>query len=333
MSQHRIHRHCLDAIGDTPLVELGRIFDESEGRVLAKLEFTNPGGSKMDRVGRQMLLDARREGSLAPHQTVVELSGGNTAIGLAMCCAVMGHPFVAVLPSTTPSDRVAAIEAYGGQVVLFETPPGCTFDRITAGEFDVARSTVERIIRERGAYRADPSRSLANFRAHRLGTAQEILRQTRGKFNAFCDFVGSGGTFSGCAAAFKEHRADIRCYVVEPEGAAVLSGREAQRSSHGILGGGYLRQDLELLDGERIDGYLEVSEDEAELEVRRLALQEGLLVGWSSGANVAAARKLLAGPRHGETLVVVLADSGMRYLSTSLWGGAAPTADGVVSPS
>ena len=278
MSGDELYGSCLDAIGETPLVELKRIFDESEGRVLAKLECTNPGGSKKDRVARQILVDARRDGRLGPHQTVVELTGGNTAIGLAMSCAVLGHPFVAVLPRTTPGERLAAIEAYGGEVVLFDSPGGA--GRVTAADLDVAEDLVTRIVAERGAFRADPLRSLANFRAHRVGTGPEILRQSGGRIDAFCDFVGSGGTLSGCAAAFKEHRADIRCYAVEPEGAAVLAGQEATRGEHGILGGGFSRTELPLLDRERIDGFVQVSEEEAELEARRLALKEGILAGW-----------------------------------------------------
>lgn len=315
------YRNVLRAVGETPLVELGRVFEESEGRVLAKLEFANPAGSKEDRVARQILLDARRKGSLAPHQTVVVLSGGNTAIGLAMCCAVLGHPFVAVLPRSTPPERITAIQAYGGEVVFFEPVEGSAPGRVTRFDLEVAEEEVQRIVRERGAYPADRFHDLAAFRAHRLGTGPEIVRQTGGRFDAFCDFVGSGGTLAGCAAAFKEHRADIRCYAVEPAGAAVLAGREPERDGHGILGGGYLRTDLTLLDRTRIDGFIEVTEEEAELEARRLALQEGILAGWSAGANLAAARKLLAGPRHGETVVVVLADSGFRYLSTTPWGG------------
>jgi cysteine synthase len=324
MGRDQIYRSTLDAVGETPLVQLSKMFDEGEGRVLAKLENTNPTGSKKDRVARQILMDARKDGRLAPHQTVVELTDGNTAIGLAMASAVLGHPFVAVMPDDVPEDRVVAIEAFGGRVVGFEASrePG----QVSQDDFQLAEDTIARIVREQGAFRADPFRSLANFRAHRLGTGPEIVRQSGGKIDAFCDFVGSGGTLAGCTAAFKEHRMDIRCYAVEPEGAAVLAGQEVTRDSHSIQGGGYQRTDLTLLDRDRIDGYVQVSDEQAELETRRLALQEGILAGWSSGANVAAARQLLAGPRHGETIVIVIADSGMRYLSSPLWGGATEAA-------
>ncbi len=317
---------ALDAIGETPLVELGRLFHESEGRVLAKLENLNPSGSRKDRVARQILLDARHDNRLSPHQTVVEMTNGDTGSGLALCCAVLQHPFVAVMSRGNPPERAAMMRAFGAEILLVDQAQGGEPGQVTSADLELVDRVTEQVVLERGAFRADQLHSLANFRAHRLGTGPEILRQSAGRIDAFCDFVGSGGTFAGCAAAFKEYRADLRCYVVEPVGAAVLAGQIVMDPSHSIQGGGYVIPDLELIDPDRIDGYVQVTDEEARQATRDLALKEGLFAGYSSGANLAAARKLLGGPCCGETLVIVIADTGLKYLSTDLWAEPLPAA-------
>ena len=309
----------IGAVGDTPLVELGRMFNEYEGRVLAKLEFLNPSGSKKDRVAVQILQDARMDGRLGPHQTVIEMTSGNAGGGLAMACAVLAHPFLAVISRGNSPERAAMMRAFGAEVVLVDQAEGGQPGNVTGADLALVEAETERLVLEHGAFRADPFRDLGSFRAHRLGTGPEILRQSGGDIDAFCDFVGSGGTFAGCAAAFKEYRPDIWCYVVEPTGAAVLAGEDGTASAHRIQGGGYGRTHLDLLDRSRIDGYLQVDAEEAIEASRELARREGLFAGISSGANLAAARKLLAGPRVGETIAIVLADTGFKYLSTDLW--------------
>jgi cysteine synthase A len=174
-------------------------------------------------------------------------------------------------------------------------------------------------VAERKAFRADQFHLAGNFRAHYLHTGPEILRQSGGNIDAFCDFVGTGGSFAGCAAAFKEFNPSIRCYIVEPDGAAVLAGEPAADPNHRIQGGGYAMADLPLLRPEHIDGYLKVTDSEAVQMARRLAREEGLFAGFSSGANVAAACALLQTSLCGKTIVVLLCDSGLKYLSTDLW--------------
>jgi len=176
-----------------------------------------------------------------------------------------------------------------------------------------------KIVSQRSAFRADQFQLQGNRNAHYLNTAREILRQTGGSLHAFCDFAGTGGSFAGCAAAFKEHDPSIRCFIVEPEGAAVLAGEPVTNPNHRIQGGGYSMATLPLLRPEHIDGYLQVSEAEAIRTARRLAKQEGIFSGFSSGANVAAALQLLQGQCRGSTIVVLLCDSGLKYLSTDLW--------------
>jgi cysteine synthase A len=317
-TQRRTLPSVLEAVGDTPLVELTRVFDEAEGRVLAKLEFLNPTLSRADRVARQIIEDAQAEKRLAPFQTVVEATSGNTGAGLAMACAVLRHPFIAVMSTGSSPERAAMIRAYGAEVILVEQAPGGRPGEVSGADRALVEARAAEIVHLNGAFLADQFKNVSSFRAHRLYTGPEILRQTAGRLDAFCDFVGSGGTLAGCAAAFKEFDARILCYAVEPSGAAVLAGRGLDEPRHGIEGGGYGRADLPLLDRDRIDGYLAVSAEEARAEATRLAAREGLFVGLSSGANVAAARQLLRGPLYGKTIVVVLADTGMKSLSSSV---------------
>jgi cysteine synthase A len=157
------------------------------------------------------------------------------------------------------------------------------------------------------------------MRAHYLHTAPEIFHQSGGAIDAFCDFVGSGGSFAGCAKYFKEHNPDIKCYIVEPAGAAALAGESVTRPNHKIQGGGYSMSELTLLDQDAIDGFLTVADEQAVNIARRLAKEEGIFAGFSSGANVAAALQLLQTTHRGQTIVVLLCDSGLKYLSTDLW--------------
>ena len=174
-------------------------------------------------------------------------------------------------------------------------------------------------MKEREAFRADQFLLKSSTRAHYLHTGPEIIRQSGGAIDLFCDFVGTGGSFAGCAAAFKEHNPAIQCYIVEPESAAVLANQPVTNPNHRIQGGGYSMAHLPLLDPAHIDGYLQVSDEEAIVMARRLARDEGIFAGFSSGANVATALRLLQSSHAGETAVVLLCDSGLKYLSTDLY--------------
>jgi cysteine synthase len=311
---------AVEAIGETPLVELGRIGKSAGGRILAKLDYLNPGLSKKDRIARQIIEDAEQSGSLRPGQTVAELTSGNTGTGLAIVCGVKGYPFVAVMSRGNSIERARMMRALGAEVVLVDQLPGSQPGQVSGGDLALVEETCQRIVRERGAFRADQFNLEGNFRAHYLHTGPEMLRQAGGRIDAFCDFVGTGGTFAGCAAALKGHNAAIRCCVVEPAGAAVLASRAVTQANHQIQGGGYSMQGLKMLRPEHIDGYLQVTDEEAIDCARRLAREEGIFAGFSSGANLAAALQLLAGPCKGKTVAIVMCDSGLKYLSTGLWG-------------
>jgi cysteine synthase A len=307
------------AIGDTPLVELSRLTRGLEGRILAKLEFLNPGFSKKDRIARQMIEEAEQQGALKAGQTVVELTSGNTGTGLAIVCAVTGHPFVAVMSKGNSVERARMMTALGAEVVLVDQAPGSPPGQVSGEDLALVEARAKEIVEQRGAFRADQFNLAGNPNAHALHTAQEILRQTGGKLDAFCDYVGSGGTFAGCARAFKAHDSAIACYVVEPADCAVLAGKAPTNPNHRLQGGGYSMPNLALLDRRHVDGYLQVTDAEAIDVARKLARVEGMFAGFSSGANVAAAMQLLRGPHRGRTIVVLLPDSGLKYLSTDLW--------------
>lgn len=324
----RTFSSVVEIIGETPLVELaritqiGRITQDGEdegGRVLAKLDYLNPGFSKKDRMARQIIEDAEAAGTLRPGQSVIELTSGNAGTGFAIVCAVKGYPFVAVMSRGNSEERARMMRALGAEVVLVEQMPGATPGKVTGADLERVEIEARRLVVERDGFRADQFRLEGNFRAHYLHTGPEILRQTGGEIDAFCDFVGSGGTFAGCAAAFKEYNPNIGCYVVEPAGAAPLAGQPVSRADHRIQGGGYSMPELDHLRREQIDGYLQVEDTEAMRMTRRLAREEGIFGGFSSGANLAAARQLLAGPYAGGTIVILICDSGLKYLSTDLW--------------
>jgi len=310
---------AVEAIGNTPVVELKRLSRAVDGRILAKLEYFNPGFSKKDRIARQIITDAEVSGALTPGQTVVELTSGNTGTGLAIVCGIKGYRFVAVMSKGNSIERARMMSALGAEVVLVDQLPDSIPGQVSGGDLELVERETQRIVKERNAFRADQFRLKSNFRAHYLHTGPEIIRQTNGKVDVFCDFVGTGGSFAGCAAALKEYNAKIKCFVVEPEGAAVLSGEPVTYPQHRIQGGGYAMADLSMMNADHIDGHLQVSDEQAIRIARRLAKEEGIFSGFSSGANVAAALKLLTGEFKGKTAVVLICDSGLKYLSTDLW--------------
>jgi cysteine synthase len=312
-------RSAIEAIGETPLVELGRITRNLPGRILAKLENLNPGYSKKDRIARQIIEDAEEAKTPQPGQTVVELTSGNTGTGLAIVCGIRGYPFVAVMSKGNSQERARMMAALGAEVVLVGQLPGSVPGQVSGGDLEQVERETQRIVQTRQAFRADQFKLEGNFRAHYLHTGPEILRQSENQIHAFCDYVGTGGSFGGCAAAFKVVNPQIKCYVVEPEGAAVLAGEPARHPNHRIQGGGYSMTNLKFVKPELVDGYLQVSDEEAIRAARRLAKEEGIFAGFSSGANLAAALQLLEGPLQGKTISIIICDSGLKYLTTDLW--------------
>lgn len=308
----------LEAIGKTPLVELSRLTAGCDGRILAKLEFLNPGGSKKDRVALQILKVAEASGELRPGQPVVELTSGNTGAGAAIVCAVLGHPFIAVMSAGNSVERAQMMRALGAEVVLVAQVAGSRPGQVSGSDLERVEACAADIVKSRKAFRLDQFHRKGNYEAHEA-TGAEFWRQSGGCITAFCDFVGTGGTFAGVTMALRAQSKAIRTYIVEPSGAAVLAGCDLHDENHRIQGGGYSMRSLPLLDEVAPDGYITVTDSEALSTARDLAIREGIFVGISSGANVAAALKLLSGPEKGGVIAVVLNDTGQKYFSTELW--------------
>lgn len=309
----------IDVVGNTPVVRLSRLTSGLQGSILAKLEYLNPGFSKKDRPAVQILEEAVHDRRLQPGQVVVELTSGNMGTGLAIACAVKGYRFVAVMSRGNSPERARMMAALGAEVILVDQSPGSVPGQVSGDDLELVEKETNRIVKERNAFRADQFALWGNYRAHYLHTGPEFLEQAGGELRVFCDFPGSGGSFAGCAAAFKEQDPSIRCFIVEPRGAAALSGTPVTKPSHRIQGGGYAIPSLQFINRAHVDGFLEVTDDEAIAAARMLARQEGIFAGFSSGANLAAALKLLSGPFHGSTIGVLMNDSGLKYLSTDLW--------------
>jgi cysteine synthase A len=314
-----IFSSVLGAIGNTPVISLSRLTKNEPGTILAKLEYLNPGFSKKDRPALQIIEDAESQGLLKPGQLVVELTSGNMGTGLAIACAVKGYRFAAVMSRGNSPERARMMAALGAEVILVDQLPGSVPGQVSGGDLELVERETQRLVKEKGAFRADQFRLWGNFRAHYLHTGPEFLEQSGHRIQAFCDFPGSGGSFAGCAAAFKESDASIQCVIVEPEGAAALAGQPVSRPQHRIQGGGYSMGGLTFLNPGHIDGYIQISDEEAATAARRLAKEEGVFGGFSSGANLAAALKLLRSTWRDKVVGILINDSGLKYLSTDLW--------------
>lgn len=311
----------IDSIGRTPLLELHRLKSRLafEGRILLKLEYLNPGFSKKDRIALEMIREAKADGSLRDGQTVVELTSGNTGTGLAIVCKALGHHFVAVMSRGNTVERARMMQALGAEVVLVDQAPGSPPNQVSGNDLALVEDRAAEIVRERDAFRADQFILPSSALAHERSTGPEIWAQSEETVEVFADFVGSGGSFTGISRYLRSVNPFLRAYVVEPEGAPVLSGGKVVEPNHKIQGGGYSMAKLPLIDEGLIDGFVRIDDDTAVAYSRLLASDEGVFGGFSSGANVAAAVELLEGPERGSTIAVIACDSGLKYLSTDLY--------------
>jgi len=311
-----------EAIGNTPIVNLSRITQKYGvvGNIYAKLEYLNPGFSKKDRIARQIIEEAEKEGTLKPGQPVVELTSGNTGTGLAIVCAVKGYKCYACMSKGNSEERARMMNALGAEVVLVDQMPNSVKGQVSGEDLALVEEKACKLVEELGAFRANQFLLQGNVHAHEYYTAKEIWEQCGGNIDAFADFMGTGGSFAGCAKSFKKQNGDIRCYAVEPAAAAIYSKREIKDGLHKIQGGGYAME-LPLVPPDLIDGVLMVSDEKAIETARNLARYEGIFAGFSSGANVFAALSLLEGQEKGKNIVVLLNDSGLKYLSTDLYEG------------
>ncbi|KAH0437317.1 hypothetical protein CcaCcLH18_03879 [Colletotrichum camelliae] len=310
-----------DAIGCTPLVRLDRITSSLglDGTIVAKLDYLNPGGSKKDRVAFGIIEEAERLGTLKPGQAVVELTSGNTGTGLSIVCAIKGYRFIAVMSKGNSVERARMMAALGAEVVLVDQMPGSIPGQVSGPDLRLVEEKAKQIETELGAFRADQFTRDGNWLAHYDGTGTELWEQTNGNLDGFVDYIGSGGTYAGVTKRLKALNPSSKCFIVEPEGAAVLAKQPVSQAEHPIQGGGYVMPDLVYLKDVPVDGYIQVTGDQAKQGARLLAKKEGIFGGFSSGANVSAAIELLKGPMKGKTIAIMICDSGLKYLSTDLW--------------
>jgi cysteine synthase A len=312
VSAPSLQSSAVGLIGGTPLVELARIAG-GRGRLLAKVEFLQPGGSVKDRAARAAIEAARADGRLTAGQAVAEMTSGNMGAGLAVVCAALGHPFHAFMSAGNSIERVRMLEALGAQVTRVPQVDGES-GRVTGADIAAAESAARAFAAERGAFYVDQFHNPAVARAHEEGTGPELWAQSGGRLDAFVAIVGTGGTFVGTSRHLKRMTPAPRCFAVEPEGTQPLAGRAVTDPRHLLQGAGYGIVPP-LWDPALVDGTLAVSDDEATEMRRRLGVEEGLYVGYSAAANVAAALQLYDRGlvTRGGRVATVLCDTGLKY--------------------
>jgi len=300
-----IYDSVVDTIGHTPLIRLSRLARDTGATLLGKMESRNPCGSVKDRIGLAMIRDAEARGQLRPGATIVEATSGNTGIALAFAAAALGYKLVIVMPETMSRERVGLLRLFGAEVVL--TRGGLMRDA-------VARAV--EIARETGAMSLRQFDNPANPDVHKRTTAVEIIEDCTGGVDAFVAGVGTGGTISGVGRVLKERWPGLRVIAVEPAESAVLSGKPAAAHFIQGIGAGFVPHNL---DRDVIDEVVTVTAAQSMEHARRLAREEGILAGVSSGAALTAALAVARRPAMaGKTIVVMLPDTGERYLSTEL---------------
>ena len=305
----RVADSITELVGRTPLVRLSHLGAGLGAAVIVKLESFNPAGSVKDRIGLAMLDAAEREGLISPDRSVVvEPTSGNTGIALAFACAAKGYRCILTMPETMPAERRTLLAAYGAELVLTPGPEGMS-GAIARAESIVAETE--------GGFMPQQFQNPANSQVHRDTTAEEVWADTDGAVDIFVAGVGTGGTVTGVGEVLKERKPGVRVVAVEPADSPVLSGGKAGLHTIQGIGAGFVPG---VLNTEVYDEIITVKGDDAFATSRRLAREEGVLAGISSGANVWAALQLAARPENaGATIVTVVCDTGERYLTTALF--------------
>ncbi len=302
-----IHPNILTTIGQTPLVRINKLTEGTSAEILAKVEFFNPGASVKDRIALNMIEDAEQRGILKKGMTIIEPTSGNTGIGLAMVAAVKGYQVVFVMPETMSIERRKILKQFGAKIIL---TPG---NQRMAG----AVAEAERLAQQNGYFMPGQFQNPANPEIHRKTTAREIIADLGDRTpDYFVAGVGSGGTITGVGEILKQVYPDIQIIAVEPAGSPVLSGGKAGAHKIQGIGAGFIP---EILNRDIINEIIRVEDESAILTARRLATEEGILVGISAGASLFAALQIARRNRHDCLIIVVFPDTGERYLSTELF--------------
>ena len=301
-----IAKSVLELIGNTPSVRLNRIVSQEHAVVWGKLELLNPGGSVKDRICLSMIEDAEASGNLKPGATIIEPTSGNTGIGLALVSAIKGYNLKLTMPDTMSEERRSLLVAYGADLILTED---------SKGMHSAVAKAEELLLEDPEAFMPQQFSNPANPDAHRRTTAEEILRDFE-KIDVFVAGVGTGGTITGIGEILRDRMPGIRIIAVEPLSSAVLSGEEPGFHQIQGIGAGFIP---EILDDEIYDEVIKVSDDEAMDYTRRLARDEGILAGISSGANACAAARVASTLKPEQTVLTMFCDTGERYLTTPVF--------------
>jgi cysteine synthase A len=303
-----IYESIIDTVGRTPLVKLQKMTGDSKANVLAKLEFFNPASSIKDRVAVSMVNEAEKSGALKPGGTIIEPTSGNTGLGLAMVAAAKGYKLIIVMPETMSNERKLLMKHFGAELVLTPGEDGMQ------GAIDKAEELHKSV---ENSFMPQQFDNPANPKAHEDSTALEIWNDTDGTVDAIVAGVGTGGTLTGIAKALKAKKPALKIVAVEPETSAVLSSEPAGRHNIQGIGAGFVPG---VLDTGLIDEIVKVSDDDSIDVARKAATEEGILCGISSGAAIKAALELAERSEYeGKNIVVILPDTGERYLSTELF--------------
>ena len=306
----KIAKQLTELIGNTPLLELNKFSTakELQSPIIAKVEFFNPGGSVKDRIALSMIEEAEKSGALKPGATIIEPTSGNTGVGLALVSAVKGYKLILTMPETMSVERRNLVKAYGAEVKLTSGADGMK------GAIKAAEELRDSIP---GAVILQQFENPANPQKHYDTTGVEIWEQTEGKVDIFVAGVGTGGTVSGIGKRLKENNPNVKIVAVEPKSSAVLNGKPSGPHKIQGIGAGFVPK---IYNNDVVDEVFDVDNDDAIRTGRELARQEGLLVGISSGAAAFAASEIAKRPENaGKTIVVLLPDTGERYLSTVLY--------------
>lgn len=299
-----------ELIGDTPIVKFNKIVEDGSATIWGKLESFNPGGSVKDRIGLSMIVDAEKRGILKPGDTIIEPTSGNTGIALGLVAAQRGYRLIFTMPETMSQERRDLLGAFGAELVLVkpEEGPGMTG----------AIKKSEELAKEHGYFMPQQFKNPANPYIHETTTGPEIVEAFKDTgLDYFVSGIGTGGTITGAGKVLRQNFPNIKIYAVEPKNSPVLSGGEPSKHAIQGIGAGFVP---EILNTKIYDGVIRVSDEDAKETTRRIAKEEGILLGISSGAAMYAALQTAKGKGGDKHLLVVLPDTGERYLSTDLFG-------------